>query len=785
MFIMMRKGTVCHFFRVLLGCGALLLITAGLFANNINLTRLIIVLLSVDALYLSISHGLKWWRGNQSNIVLRERFLTFLASLMFLFLMSGTALFMQAFVYEGMDDGNTRFLNSEYLLRSLACSFQLFTGNIDSNVLDGISTHPILKGVISFQAILSFSCTIAILLSLAYSRVYAYMKLRFNTKIDNLHNHLYIFFGMDEPSCLLAKSIKNREGDRAVIVFVESRTMSDDEPNGWSSIVSIFTHRRKSLIDADELDARVTITEVRLCDINIEKLGKAADILGDINLIKLRDLINQLAKSINDAQMHVFFLSENEDENIRGLSVLSHDKTILHIKNNIRLRFYCHARYNGLNRTVEDMAIRRGIDVRIVDSSYMAVEILKSEGNNHPICFVDIDKEHPTTVKSPFNSLIIGFDEVGRDALKFLYEYGAFVDSNASVNNERRSHFHCVVVDKHMNELRGTFANFAPSVMKQKNQDGSPLIELRTCDCRDSVFFETVVNQKYCENLNYVVIAVGDDNIGMTMAIRLLNHVRRFRADLRQLRIYVRSYRPDKEDYMLSIAKYYNDGYNNGLSENEPYQTDAVIKVFGQAERIYSYDMIINEELTNRGRAYQKGYAMLRGESTLWDDRRRKEQGKGSLDSLRKLRRQELQDLSNALHADTKLYLLKNAMPNNFDWNDFLSRYFDDNNMPIREGSYDKIKYPLLTNYENEVILNLARLEHLRWYASHEMLGYTQSGKNIHCCDERTRQHNCLRPWHDMDAESIASSSGDWTADYKMYDYGVIDNTILLNKNKL
>ena len=44
---------------------------------------------------------------------------------------------------------------------------------------------------------------------------------------------------------------------------------------------------------------------------------------------------------------------------------------------------------------------------------------------------VDIDDKNPTTVKSAFNSLIVGFDEVGRDALKFLYElvvYLPFLD---------------------------------------------------------------------------------------------------------------------------------------------------------------------------------------------------------------------------------------------------------------------------------------------------------------------------------------------------------------------
>ena len=86
------------------------------------------------------------------------------------------------------------------------------------------------------------------------------------------------------------------------------------------------------------------------------------DILGDINLLTLRDLIQKLGKGITDAQLHIFFLSENEDENIRALSVLTLDNTILQAKeNNVQQRFYCHARRNGLNHIIEDIAFKHGL----------------------------------------------------------------------------------------------------------------------------------------------------------------------------------------------------------------------------------------------------------------------------------------------------------------------------------------------------------------------------------------------------------------------------------------
>lgn len=776
-----------HFLHFVVGSIIAAFIVTGLFIDSINYIWAVVGVLCVYSFYLTIDKGLSWWRGKRSKIALRERFLTFLASLMFLFLVTGTALFMKAFVCE-YEEGNGIFINSEYLLRSLSCSFQLFTGSIDSNVVDGISQHPYLKGAISLQAFLSFCCTVAVLLSLAYARVSAYYKLHKKTTIDSLHNHLYVFYGMNDPSRLLAKDIKEREGDRAVIVFVENRIQNDDVQDGWDNIVNMFTHRRQTFIDADELDARVTFTEIRLSDLSREKM-EGNDVLGEINLVKLRNLIERLAKGIMDAQMHLFFLSECEDENIRALAVISLDKTIQNTRDNIQHRFYCHARRNGLNRVIEDIAFKQGLDVRTIDSSYLAVELLKADENNHPVRFVEIDEQNPTTVKSPFNSLILGFDEVGRDALKFLYEFGAFIDCKATPDDERRSPFHCVVVDKCMDDFKGSFISFAPAVMAAKNNDKerSPLVELKTCDCLSSDFYNSILCDSFCKVLNYIIIAVGDDDLGMTLAIRILNYIRRVRLDLHNLRIYVRSYRSEKETYMQQIANYYNEGYNNGV-QNDSYKNSSVIQLFGQMRDIYSYDMIINENLMQKGRKYQESYARLRGESLLWDARRKKELEKGTLDNMRSLRRKELQDLGNALHADTKVYLLKYAMGDDCEWDDFVYRYFDSNNMPQNEGAYDNIKYPLLTKKENQIILNLARLEHMRWNASHEMLGYTgphAANNGLHSCDERTREHNCLRPWQELDDESKAASTSDWKADYKLFDFSVVDNSILLNKDKL
>ncbi|MBR1800982.1 MAG: hypothetical protein IJ767_05730 [Bacteroidaceae bacterium] len=769
------------------------------------------------ALFYVCKYGWDWWRMRPTEVAQQERFLLFLVSLMLLFLATGTAWYMLAFYAESGYKGESgqllfHFTNVEYLFRALAGSFQLFTGSIDSNVLDTIHDKPVVKGLISVQAALSFTCTVAVLFSLVYARLEAYFKLHRKTRIDESHNHLYVFFGMNEPSRLLAKDIWKREGEQAVIVFVETTRMSDDDESGWSNIIGMFTHRRQTFTHVDKAHARVTFTETRLCDVEMD-LSKPTDVLGAINLRKLKELIGKLS-ALKDRRLHIFLLSENEDENIRAMSVLAMDQTILAFKKDeqekdVVRRLYCHARRNGINRVVEDIAVKRSLDVRIIDSSYLSIELLKSgeDGRDHPVQLVELDPKNPTTVRSEFNALVVGFDEAGQDAVRFLYEFGAFVDAKATPEHELRSPFHCVVTDKRMAELQGAFALSAPAALAQRNVGGSKLIELHQCDCNGSDFYDHILTTDFSSKVNYVVITVGDDDLGMMLAIRILNHIRRVREDLSRLRIYVRNYRSDKEAYMQKIANYYNEGYCRDCAE-EAYKTKEIIIPFGQMEKLYTYDLIIYEELTEKGKRFQRSYSEIKGDNELWDDRRKVLTGAGrketvndvkvvvdvpekervvSLNDIRSLRRKERQDLCNALHADTKLNLLRRSLPEEFDWKKFFDSYFEVDNKPKRKGEYDKIDYTGITDANvKAAILNLARLEHLRWNASHEMLGYVKGGKDVHGCNERTREHNCLRPWQELDEEGkIVSRLERWPADYKLFDFIVVDNTLLMNKDKL
>lgn len=81
-------------------------------------------------------------------------------------------------------------------------------------------------------------------------------------------------------------------------------------------------------------------------------------------------------------------------------------------------------------------------------------------------------------------------------------------------------------------------------------------------------------------------------------------------------------------------------------------------------------------------------------------------------------------------------------------------------------------------------MLNLARLEHIRWNASHETMGYlhfTEAPEvpNTHNCNERIKRHNCLLPWELLDQESKETTEAEgWNANYKEFDRNVVNLTI-------
>lgn len=711
-------------------------------------------------------------RGREYVVKLSARF-------MGLFFLAGTVCYAIIFSVIGKNNF-VHFSNAELIFRSMMCSLDTFMLDVDSNVLDQLDDEPLLRAILVTEGILAFLCTIMLLCSLIFSRAKAYYNLHRKTKITKENNHLYIFFDMSQNSLMLAEDIHLKD-KKGVIVFIDEANVRDDESDNWTSVVRLFTHRQRTFEIADETGALVAIASKQLCDINVEKqCGGEKDVFSVMGIEKVRDFIKALHKIGDDSEVHIFFLSEDEDDNIRSLMNLAKDYVILSTAECevVKQKIYCHARYNGPNRVIEDLAVRKRLEVEIVDSSHLAVELLKSNPSCQPVRMAYMSEEYPVAVTKPLECLIVGFGEVGRDSFRFLYEFGTLLEMK---NGKATAAIpHITAVDSKMNSIKGLFETNTPSIDYESHD-----LNLLELDYNSLEFYRNCLSEERCRSLNYIILALGDDDRNIALAINIFNRIRRYRADMSHLIIMVRCIRDDKWELMHKIADHYNKGCGDGEKD--------VIRLFGQPKEIYSYNTIICDDLTQKGKLFLENYIRLKREGSNWDVRHSRLSGRElskpadlvypDIDNLRKLRRQESQDLANALHASTKLWLMDRALGANYDLNDFRRRLFDDSGSSTLTGTGDHIHYPNLNEKENRVMLYLAMLEHFRWNAAHELLGYVPN-RDESRCDERQQKHNCLRGWEELDGESERASGSGWECDYKSYDFCVVETTVMISNDE-
>lgn len=709
--------------------------------------------------------------GNGFALKLTARF-------MGLFFVSGTLIFAFTFPVIGKVSQMT-FNNTEIIVRSLICSLDMFMLDIDSNRLDRLGEHPMLKAAIAVQAVCSFACTLAILASLVFSRAKAYYNLNHRTRITPDRNHLYLFFGINGNSRMLASDI-HRHDSRAITIFIDEADVIENDRGGWDSIVGILTHKRSALECADRSGALVSVASGSLRDAGAYMTDdRLSDLLSSIGLGKIKNLINDLRRYPEGSRLSIFFLSDNGNDNIRDILALARDTTVLEAAMTAKadMKIYCHARYTDLNRMVRDSAVRENIDIEIVDSSHLAVELLKSKGENHPVRAAHLSGTYPTIVERPLEALVVGFGEVGRDAFRFIYEFGTFV---------RHDGLHPTIakplitaIDSKMNQIEGSFRTKTPAIIFSQSTCG-----LKNLGCDDAEFYRDCLSEDKCRSINYIVVALGNDNVNISAATRIFDRIRRYRADMSHLIIMVHCAKEENAELMQKIADHNNKGCGNADIN--------VIRIFGVPSEIYSFDAVICGKLLCMGKFFHQNYLRLTGccrGSDEWTRRREEIIGTGVhnhgkesyplIDNLRRLRRQESQNLSNALHAETKIWLIRQALESAPGWSTFTSRLFHISGKSTVAGAFDHIYYPYLTAKENDTMRNLAILEHCRWVASHELLGYTLN-KDSPRCDERTLRHNCLIDWDKLDSESRKASTKDRTRDYKSQDYSVVETSIAL-----
>jgi hypothetical protein len=604
----------------------------------------------------------------------------------------------------------------------------------------------------------------------------------------------YIFWGMNDETYYLAKDIKYcmKGNQKYRIVIVRTNQDSDeDDNNGMERVFNFVSLKSRDFIRLKEIDGITTSTYLNLAKIDLTQFeGKnSIDILRKI--LRLKSLCRMVKKT--KRELHLFFLSDDDEGNIHAITNLRKDSTIQSFAKTGKVKFYCNARYNSVNRVIEDELIDENTEVKVVDSSHVSVELMKYNPQYHPVNYVRVEKD--ATVSSPFNALVIGFGEVGIDIVSFLYEFGAFVKHKNQAGNVERSEFCCHVVDKNINNLAGTFTANAPAIaytMNRKEIDVAQKINFYSIDYNSADFYERLRN--WIKDLNYIVLATEDDETNISLAIRIFCLAIRDRGTegvekrLKNFRIMVRVQK-DENGYKHRIAHYYNRIWaanENSTDGNQLHQhtiqlseeIDTPITLFGSLKQTFTYNHIVNESLKENAKMFKQKYDQsmneLRkkagegcSEIISWEEEQnRLLQLTGKLkgyaptfSSIMKLRRIQYQNLINSLHKYTKILLARKALGDK-TFNEMIEHGL------IREEGCTSYSWREGTNIDKEhlqrVLDVLAQTEHLRWNASHEILGYKKHGSEDFK-DEARLLHGCLKEWEELSTRT------------QSYDYNIVD----------
>lgn len=543
--------------------------------------------------------------------------------------------------------------------------------------------------------------------------------------------NLYIFWGINDNSIILADNIhKKNIGGMIIFVGTPKDAEAGSQQISLSSLINGQAQRKDRIRRIESLNAIITYCSE---DLTLESLSsedsssrntdnRHTNIFESIGLVSLAKMI----KKSKDQSIKIFFLSNDEKHNLESTSLLldaieKNDEDLCGCQ---FLDIYCRARKNKENSVFEKMAYIKTREtlpnVHLIDSANLAVQILKKNVDYQPISFVT-PNTGLATVENPFTALVIGFGETGRDAVRFLYEFGAFPNSIG-----KKSAFKCYAIDKQMKNLSGLFYNSAPA-LKKKNE-----IELLQIDCLSLYFWKWLEDK--INILNYIIISLGNDEIEIRLAINLLEKAYRSRKTTDLFKIFIRSYAKENERRMTEIVDFYNQKVGHNFV------------VFGKQEELYTYNNVIDEDAIKQAKVFFTGYAHASLMNEKWEERHMmngKNKEDISLDDINAVIRKENQDIANYRHIDTKLKLV------GLNWNS-------------TKEEFDK-----LTDIQK---MNLAICEHLRWVASHEILGYVYDEENSNI----RKTHNCLKPWQELKEE------------YQKFDYSVIERTtdIVLNHHE-
>lgn len=611
-----------------------------------------------------------------------------------------------------------------YFVRPFIASLGMFVGNTSyQEVCEECTDNPIYMtffGLIHLSAIVISATVVINFFWRRLSSSFVRHLWLFQAIVLKQKKAVNIFWGVNEPNFILAKEMIGK-GEHVVFIDGFSNESNKTQQMSLSQIFGLFPYD-------GELIRRIKGWHCVLMNATYD-LDKDEDdnefILDKLGIGRLRVIIK------NSKEARLFFLSDIAQTNVK--SVINIQEDVLFKNPPIAIDLYCHAPRNSHNLALERKRRKDEkeplLAVHIIDSSYLSIQWLKTNPKHHPVQFVTqtLDEQKRGVVNSEFNALIVGFGETGKEALSFLYEFGAFVN-----DNQVRSPFCCHIADPNSSISQSEF------YMKRPALKGNKSIVFLNLSDKDDGYWEKI--EEIMPKLQYVVVSTGTDENNMKVAVDLYQLAIRCRNnDLTNFKIYVRSYFLKNELWMNSIANYYNSNNHNSQGE---------IVVFGKMSDIYTYENVVEDKVLEEANQYGAKYyeAFEKLEAIVG----REDVQLSGLAKIRKQHRSLSQDIANSQHAKTKFLLMGLN-------EEKLKRLFTEDNLTVEDQemksrlieieNFSESKtflfekdYSKLTDETQLLMYNMALCEHLRWNAAHEMMGYVYGEKK----NEVVKQHDCL-----------------------------------------
>ena len=693
----------------------------------------------------------------------------------------GVLLYMYGFNYEGTS-GNYIPL----FLRSVTASMEMFVSESEL-----IEVQEACKEDVIYMLLFAVTHFLAICVSAAFIihllgirlKSYIYMRCPWSRKKE-----LFVFFDLSQESLTLAKDIhRKRKSKDYQIIFVKTpMEESHLERFSFSHILSFADNRNETIEQLTEIGAFLTYSRKSVSiGINENEWNET---------VGLNTLHRYILRIANDEKFntHFFCLSPNEENNINTAAALSK-----RYSDDKKYSVYCRANHDSLTESFANL------NLKFIDSASLAVMELKKKVAYQPVSFVKPDTKTAVATK-PFRSMIIGFGETGFEVFRFLYEFSSFVGKESKENP-----FHCDIIDPKAKQRENSLYLHCPGLEDKANKDEvhTVLFHEGTIESQRNVVKELI------SNVDYIVVCTDNEKENLSIGIALLNLAYKYRSNSEKLAIFIgindnREYKKAQE-----IAKFYNEC---GKKDKEGNLYEFTLVPFGSKTQLFTYKNIIDEEILNKAKdfyfEYQKtsnlldtkeAYKCAENKKKEWEKRR--EEKKQNVDkglwNKNELTQKEAQDMANAWHIQTKLYLVgaccyckdkeykcvaKERHAQLYGCIDFVMQKLLVRMEKARKCEEDFRKshefiLEQIAAYEHEhnipageyqtLFENLAKCEHLRWDASNRLLGYRTfekaKGNDKHYLQ---KTHACMVPYEELLANEMLR-------DTIKYDY----NTILVS----